>query len=82
MNDKSKQIIWVGQLTRLRALERDDLRYTHKWTNDPRNVEFDAHVFPISMAQEEEWFESRLRDPNRNVLVIEKSEDSRAIPHI
>ena len=61
---------------RLRAVEREDLPRFVQWLNDPEvrsNLEL---VSPLSMAQEEGWFEQILKRPAaEQPLVIEANED-------
>lgn len=74
--------MWYGDLITLRGLELDDLKLTHKWVNTPEIVGFEAHPFPISMAEEQIWFDKRLKDDSRKVLIIETLSESRAIGYI
>ena len=52
-----------GERIRLRALEREDLPKFVEWLNDPEVREnlFISH--PLSMAQEEQWFEQMVKLP-------------------
>ena len=74
--------MWTGQKVRLRALERDDLSLTHKWANTPEILEYEGNPFPVSMAEENSWYESRLRDDHRTVLIIETLDDGRPIGNL
>lgn len=52
----------VGERVRLRAIERDDLPRFTSWLNDAdvrRNL---LVYYPISMPQEENWFDSILKE--------------------
>jgi diamine N-acetyltransferase len=61
-----------GERLRLRAAEREDLPRFVAWLNDPEVIRFLKHNWPMSMAQEERWFESMGQQPlNEQVLVIE-----------
>lgn len=58
-----------GKKIRLRALTRKDFEKTFKWHNDLdlKNLVL-SHPFPVTDIQEEEWFESILKNKtNRNV---------------
>jgi len=74
--------IWTGENVRLRALEREDLTITHKWINDPQIVEYEGHPFPVSMTDEENWFEALQSNDRRKVLIIETLADARPIGNI
>ncbi len=61
-----------GERVRLRAAEREDLPRFVAWLNDPEVRQFLALSWPLSLAQEERWFEEMLkRPPSEQVLVIE-----------
>lgn len=70
---------WTGRLVRLRALERQDLSTTRAWVNNPQIAKWEGHLFPISSAQEERWFEETLRNENRKALIIERLDDKKAL---
>lgn len=46
-----------GNRVRLRSTERDDLRRFQEWLNDPEVTEGLAMYLPLSMADEEKWYE-------------------------
>lgn len=67
-----------GERLRLRALEKDDLPMFVAWLNDP---EVRANLFvnhPLSMAEEEQWFEHVLKQPQyeRPLCIEVKTENS------
>jgi RimJ/RimL family protein N-acetyltransferase len=64
----------VGQKTRLRAIERDDIPTFVRWLNDPEVRQYLELYLPISKAQEEEWFEARLKDDSGRIFAIETEE--------
>ncbi|MBN2046105.1 MAG: GNAT family N-acetyltransferase [Anaerolineales bacterium] len=65
-----------GERIRLVAIEREDLLLFVKWFNDPEVREGLAMYLPMSLAQEEKWFEEMLtRDPNAQPLNIEARQD-------
>ena len=51
-----------GQKTRLRRVEREDIPTFVRWFNDPEVREFLVVNRPISIAEEERWFERQLYD--------------------
>jgi diamine N-acetyltransferase len=52
-----------GKRIRLRAPERDDLPTFVNWINDPEVRSGLSLFLPISMAQEERWFDDMLKRP-------------------
>lgn len=65
----------IGDRVRLRAVERDDLPRFVAWLNDP---EVRSHLLmfaPLSMADEERWFEGLGGDPSRRVFAIDRAID-------
>lgn len=63
----------IGDRVRLRAVERDDLPRFVAWLNDP---EVRSHLLmfaPLSMADEERWFEGLGSDPARRVFAIDRA---------
>ncbi len=64
-----------GERLRLRAVEREDLPRFVTWLNDPEVRQFLLIHLPLSMAQEERWFEAMTKaPPAEHVLVIEVHE--------
>ena len=62
--------IMYGERVRLRAVEREDMKTFHAYVNDPEVTRGLALYMPMSMAEEEAWFDSK-RDPNEKPLSIE-----------
>jgi len=61
-----------GKRLRLRAAEREDLPRFVAWLNDPEVRQFLLINQPLSMAEEERWFDSMLNRPSaEHVRVIE-----------
>lgn len=61
-----------GERLRLRAAERDDLPRFVAWLNDPEVRQFLLINLPLSLVQEERWFETMSKSPPaEHVLVIE-----------
>lgn len=52
-----------GERIRFRAIERADLPKFVAWINDPEVRQGIASFLPLSMAREENWFESMLKSP-------------------
>jgi RimJ/RimL family protein N-acetyltransferase len=71
-----KKMIY-GKRIRLRAIERTDLPVFVRWLNDPEVIENLLVYIPMSLAQEEGWFERTLtRPPEVQPLCIETKEKS------
>jgi RimJ/RimL family protein N-acetyltransferase len=47
----------IGERVRLRAIEREDLPAFVRWFNDPEVRQYLLFHTPMSMAEEERWFE-------------------------
>ncbi|MGD2207505.1 MAG: GNAT family N-acetyltransferase, partial [Anaerolineae bacterium] len=60
-----------GAKTRLRALEHDDLAHFVRWINDPEVRHFMAMRYPLSIAQEEKWWEGFLEREDEYIFAIE-----------
>ena len=60
-----------GKRLRLRAIERSDIPTFVRWLNDPEVRQYLQMFMPLSLAQEERWFEAQLEDQHRYVLGIE-----------
>ena len=61
-----------GKHVRLRAMERSDLPYFQEWLNDPDVTEGLSTYLPLSMADEEQWFDRASRsDPEAKPLAID-----------
>jgi diamine N-acetyltransferase len=64
-----------GTRVRLRAIERDDIPRFVRWFNDPEVRQHLLMHHPMSLVQEEKWFEQHAqRDPATQVLAIETLE--------
>ena len=65
-----------GDQVRLRHVEREDLPQFVEWLNDPEVSQgLNMHI-PLSMAEEENWFENVLKGPiDERPLVFEAMED-------
>jgi diamine N-acetyltransferase len=52
-----------GKRVRLRGIEREDLPRFVRWLNDPEVIHGLEIATPMSLAQEERWFQSMLEKP-------------------
>lgn len=61
-----------GERVRLRAVERDDVKKFYEWVNDP-DVTYGLGLYlPMSIVDEERWFDGiAQRDANEKPLAIE-----------
>lgn len=68
----------VGERIRLRAAERVDLPQFTQWLNDPEVIAGLDRFLPLSLAEEERWYERMLESPaDEHVLVIDaKDQDA------
>jgi len=60
-----------GERVVLRAIERDDLPRYVRWLNDPDVLEYFGSYRPLSLAQEEQWYEKMLQDRTTLNFAIE-----------
>ena len=60
-----------GKKLNLRAIERTDMQKMTKWANDPDLRNFVGPQFPVSMYEEEAWFDRLTRNEFRKALIIE-----------
>ena len=60
-----------GQKIRLRSAEKEDLKTFVRWFNDPHVRQHLTMFRPLSMAQEERWFENLLQQENEVFFVID-----------
>jgi len=66
-----------GERIRLRGVERSDLPQFKEWLNDPEVIEGLGMYLPLSMSDEEQWFEGMSkRDPVEKPLAIDIREDN------
>ena len=66
----------IGDQVRFRAIEKEDLPYFVKWLNDPDVQSGLSLYLPLSLAEEEKWFEEILkRDANERPVAIEIQPD-------
>lgn len=66
----------VGRNIRLRALERNDLPCLKEWLNDAEVTDGLATFLPLSMADEEQWFDRMFHlEQEEKPLAIDLKED-------
>jgi RimJ/RimL family protein N-acetyltransferase len=66
----------VGDQVRFRAIEKDDLPSFVHWLNDPEVKGGLSVLYPISLAEEEEWFKDMLKKaPRERPMAIEIQPD-------
>jgi diamine N-acetyltransferase len=64
----------IGKRVRLRAIEREDLPRFVAWLNDPDVRKHLMLIPPLSLAQEEKWYEHTLQQhPAEQPMVIERA---------
>jgi len=61
----------LGEKTRLRAIEREDIPTFVRWFNDPEVRRYLEMYVPMSKAEEEQWFERYLKDDSSRFFGIE-----------
>jgi UDP-4-amino-4,6-dideoxy-N-acetyl-beta-L-altrosamine N-acetyltransferase len=64
----------------LRAAEREDLKTFVRWFNDPQVRQYLTMFRPLSMAQEERWFETLLQQENELFFVMEVEKEGNWYP--
>lgn len=61
-----------GKYVTLRAIEQEDLKLIHQWSNDPEiNYMLGGWHFPSSMQDQQKWFESLSMKSNDQRFAIE-----------
>ena len=67
----------LGDQVRFRAIEKEDLPSFVKWLNDPEVRQGLSLITPLSLSEEEDWYEGILkRSPFERPLAIEIQPDS------
>jgi RimJ/RimL family protein N-acetyltransferase len=64
-----------GERIVLRAIEREDLPNYVRWFNDERVLAYFGRYVPMSMVQEEKWYESMLDDPSVVNFAVELEQE-------
>jgi RimJ/RimL family protein N-acetyltransferase len=69
---EAQMSVIYGERVRLRAVEHEDVKKFHEWVNDPEVTRGLAMYLPMSLADEENWFNSMgKRDPREKPFAIE-----------
>jgi diamine N-acetyltransferase len=55
----------------LRAIERSDLPRYVQWFNDPAVLEYFGQIVPLSLPEEEAWYENMLQDRSVRNFAVE-----------
>ena len=64
-----------GKLVELRAIEREDLPSYIDWLNDPEVMAYFGPLEPMSLAEEQQWYDNQLKQSNtRNFAVFYRDE--------
>lgn len=67
--------IIYGTNIRLRAIEREDVSKYYEWVNDPEVTRYLSMYLPLSITDEEKWFERQMeRDLHERPMAIELRE--------
>lgn len=65
-----------GKKITLRAIEQEDLKSLHRWSNDPEiNHQLGGWHFPSSLQDQQKWFESLSVKSNDQRFAIETKEE-------
>jgi RimJ/RimL family protein N-acetyltransferase len=64
-----------GERVVLRAIEREDLPNYVRWLNDPDVLEYFGFYRPLSLAQEEQWYENMLQARDTLNFAIEVDDE-------
>jgi RimJ/RimL family protein N-acetyltransferase len=59
-----------GERIVLRAIEREDLANYVEWFNDPAVLEYFGPFAPLSMAEEEQWYERSRQDASTRDFAV------------
>src|SRR6185436_6488132 len=69
----------LGETTRLRPIEKDDLPRFVKWFADPEVRNYLALYMPMSQGQEEQWFERNLAAGDLQAWAMDAQASDRAM---
>jgi RimJ/RimL family protein N-acetyltransferase len=72
----------LGEKTRLRAIEREDIPTFVRWFNDPEVRQYLEMYLPMSRAEEEQWFEAYLKDNTSRIFAIVDADDGVTIGNV
>ena len=77
--NKVKLGFLVGKRVYLRPLEKEDLKYIQKWTNDSEIRRLTGRVTPMSQTSAEEFFEKLNKDSTRVWFVVVLKENDQVV---
>lgn len=77
--NKVKLRVLEGKRVYLRPVEKEDLPYIQKWTNDSEIRRLTGEVIPMSQTNAEEFFEKVNKDSDRVWFVVVLKENDRVI---
>lgn len=63
-----------GKLINLRAFEKSDYPFLHKWNNDEEVIRYFRDPYPQSKKEEKKWFEKLLEDKEAKIFTILKKD--------
>jgi RimJ/RimL family protein N-acetyltransferase len=73
--------MFQGEMTKLRALAHDDLAHFVRWINDPEVRQFMVMRYPLSMTEEEQWWQEFKNRTGDHIFAID-TEDGTYIGNI
>lgn len=73
-----------GKLVQLQAVERNNLSKYVEWLNNPEVSQYlnPGVRYPMTMAEEEDWFEAMTKKENQRLFAIHTLEDERLIGNV
>ncbi len=66
----------IGNLIKLRAIEKEDLPLIAKWRSDPEVYHYLFENDPISLTQQEKWYENLLKSDTDKIFMISTKDDT------
>lgn len=80
MNDHPQDMAFlIGERVYLRPVEREDLAYVRKWSNDPEIRRVTGEVTPMTQKEAEAWFEKLQSDESRVWFMVALKENDLVI---
>lgn len=64
-------MVFADDVIRLRAIELQDAETLRTWINDPQTARYLAMSWPVSLRDQQDWFERLRKDSDRKKLAIE-----------
>ena len=69
----------IGERIYIKPLEKDEMVYIRKWTNDPEIRRLTGEVKPMTPARGDDYFENVRSDTNREWFIIVLKENDKVI---